>query len=192
MSFSKIPFCVFFMLILTVTRPSWADFYLKPNIYYNQNKSQSPSLGGISNEDTRTSQILDLSAYYAFGGSWLVGATTGMETITSTYFNTTYTKRYMGPSVGWISSSDSGPFFIASYLNSCTMTGNQNTSYKKATCYEVDLGYRIKFKSFGIGPQLSYRYFEFKQYETGTFVYDLTFSDLDADLRPMISLFFSF
>ena len=116
-----------------------ASVYVKPVGMY-----ESTSSNGVSNSSTR----LEVGAGYITEKGWVLGGI---------YVNDTHivSSGAFGPSAGWTTLNDSGPFIIGHYfLPSNSASGS--ASGGKRSGFQVDFGIKAPLRRASLVVQLSY------------------------------------
>jgi hypothetical protein len=154
---------------------SHAGVLLKPSFLYQSSSS------GQATKSNQTRTILDATLTWVSQKGWLVG---GMYASDKTsYDGGSSDLTAMGPSVGWLSRKESGPYIVATYFYEAKLTTNL-----KGTGYGADLGYKFDIRKLSLGIQMSYRHYDFTKAGTATLSPAYTKQTID----PEIALLFEF
>lgn len=119
-----------------------ADGYFKAGLMYMNDKSGSE---GTPGDTTRT--MMDFGAGYHDPKGWVLGALYSSDKISSGGASADRTA--MGPTVGWMTTKDNGPFIMATYFYTATYSPMTGSGYK------LDFGYKFMIGKVGLGAQLS-------------------------------------
>lgn len=149
-----------FLLLITLSPLANAGFFLKPMATYRSNSSEGYK---------SSTSIFDIGAGFITEKGWIIGGTYVTENHSTAY----------GPSVGWTSLKDVGPFVMAHYFVPKSDAGSST----KISGYKGDLGVKIAMRRLSLAVQLSYRRYESK---SDSFSVPSTYID------PLIGLFITF
>lgn len=141
------------LLALFVFLPlqSFAAGYAKMGFMY---QSESRGLGGSTNDVTRT--MIDFSAGKVWPNGFTLGFLYGTEN--NEYPGGAQNRTGLGPSVGWMKNKSQGFYIIGTYFVSLAMSGGY-----KGKGNQIDVGYRFMLDKLAIGPQLSFKSFEYNE-----------------------------
>jgi hypothetical protein len=113
--------------------------------------AEQRGLEGATSDVTRT--MWDIGGGYVGSQGWTVGLLYGTEKINS---GSSFDRSSFGPSVGWATRKDDGPYAMGTYFLSPTMSGGF-----KGTGYQFDVGYKFKIRNISFAPQISKKHFEY-------------------------------
>lgn len=131
----------FVLIMLMVPLAAQASFYLKPVGLYERNES-----GGYA----RTETIFDLSAGYMTEKGWLLGGIYTSNSSAGMSNGPVY-----GPTLGWSSLKEIGPFVMVHYY--VPKSSYPGVSTEKTTGFQGDVGLKIAMRKFSLAVQMSYR-----------------------------------
>lgn len=89
----------------------------------------------------------------------------------------------MGPSFGWLTRKEHGPYILATYFYQASLTTNL-----KGSGYGADLGYKFSLRKLSLGLQISYRHYDFNKAGSASLSPAYTKQTID----PEIALLFEF
>jgi hypothetical protein len=162
-----------FMCLLPAV--SHANVLLKLSGLY---QSDSSGQGTMS---TTSRTLMDFGGYWVSQKGWLVGGLYGSDK--TAYTSGSLERTSYGPSFGWLTRKESGPFVIATYHYSAKLTQNSTGSG-----YQFDLGYKFDLRRVGLGLQLSYKHFDFNKAGNVTITPPYKSTQID----PYVSLLIEF
>lgn len=137
-----------FLAVFFVSTSALADGYFKGGFLYQNDKSGSE---GTSSSLSR--QLMEFGGGYLDAG-WMYGFLYAMDN-TSAGSGATASRTAMGPSIGWMSTKDTGPYAMATYFYSATMDTLTGSGY------QLDVGYKFAVRRISFGAQLSKKYITF-------------------------------
>lgn len=131
-----------FMAVFFVSTSAMADIYLKGAFLYQNDKSGND---GTSNSLSRT--VMDFAAGYMDPKGWMYGGLYSNDSYTSG--STSASRTAMGPSIGYMSTKENGPFGMFTYFYTATMgtMGGSGT--------QLDVGYKFAVRKMSFGAELS-------------------------------------
>ncbi|MEO6460301.1 MAG: hypothetical protein ABIO95_07620 [Bdellovibrionota bacterium] len=148
---------------------SEASVFLRPMALYLYN---SQTVSGTSSGSSR--MLFDASVGYMSDHGWLLGAI---------YQNDSQRTSY-GPSVGWSTSKDLGPFVAAHYFYKVK---DQAAGPIDGSGYQADFGIRAQLSKFVLAFQVAY-----KHYSYGSSSSSLGGVEAETRVDPSIGLFITF
>lgn len=141
-------------LAASVSSPAFAAGHFRlSGIYWSEETEQS-----TTTKSSRT--LLDLGAGYAWPSGLTVGGLYGTEKRKSGDTSTDRTS--YGPTIGYMQSGE-GFFVLGTYFFKSEYEDFDGDGY------QVDLGYRFKISSVGIGLQMSYKHFKYDEANGSSF-----------------------
>lgn len=127
-----------------------ADVYGRLGLFYTSEESGTKELSKQSR------MLIDAGGGYVSAKGWALGGLYGMETLSNQ--SASSSRVSMGPSVGWISTKDSGPYAFLTYFFSTKISTYSGSGY------QGDLGYKLGLKgAFALTIQFSYKHFSYDQ-----------------------------
>lgn len=151
------------VVFMGMTSLAQAGVYIHPSAMYLEDYK---SASGVQTTTRRT--LIDLTGGYSFDNGIAIGFIFGTEKQKTIAINTYYTseseasRSSYGPSLGWITPKNSGPYILASYL---TNSDYDALPYSyRGDGFQIDLGFRFAVKSAYMSLQLSYKSFTYKKY----------------------------
>lgn len=138
----KLYISAFFIFALT-SNFAFADGYLRLGGLYLKDSSGSEDAPG---DITRT--MIEIGGGYIQPKGWTIGALYSTDKYSSG--GGSLDRTAMGPTVGWMTMKDNGPYVLATYFMSASRSDNLTGSG-----YQLDLGYKFAVRKVSFGGQLS-------------------------------------
>lgn len=154
----------------------FATGFLKLSGSYQSSESGSE---GATNESSVTR--LDLNAGVITQKGWVLGAMYGTDKYKSD--GSTLDRTGIGPTLGWVSRKEMGPYILATYFLSLERSDDY-----EGKGFQVDLGYRFALRKVSISPQISYKDFTYDKVGGAT----LSPNFIDKRIDPYIALWIEF
>jgi hypothetical protein len=188
-------FALPFALQLLSSAAQANQIYFKPTVMYLIDNAENQ--GGGNSKENNSRQLIDVGFGFIFEKGLTVGGiyatekrTTETTTVSGASSTVTTDRTSLGAGVGWSSPKEMGPFVMAYYFPQSTYV-NTTTSYNySGSGYQLDLGVRFKMKHVYFGLQLSYKFFEYKEYTVATTKQSLSDPLKHTNVDPYISVFF--
>lgn len=151
---------------------SRAAGYVRIGAMYLSQKSGNE--GSTPSEVTRT--LTDFGGGAVSDQGWTLGLLYSTENVSPDGLS----RVSYGPTVGWITRKEDGPYILGTYLLSSKYTG-----YDTGTGYQIDLGLKMTFSKISLAPQISIKHYSYPASGGGAkFVQDY--------VDPYFVLFFEF
>lgn len=142
-------------LVMVGAGPVHADGMLKLGFLYLSTDTDS---GGTKSESSR--MLLDVNPAYIWPKGWAFGLLYGMDKSKNSGVASDRTS--YGPSFGWITRKEYGPYVMASYLLKSELEQYEGDGI------QADLGYKFPLRKIDLGFQLSYKMFNYKKLNGAT------------------------
>jgi hypothetical protein len=146
-------------LLLAAFQPALAhaNVLLRPALSYSSVATEAGDT-----KTTTTRRLIDVTAGYVYPSGLSLLGLYGMETKTSESGGSSSTddRKSLGAGLGW-QSQGYGPYLAGLYIFDNKLSSG-GTNYK-GTGMQFDLGYRFTISGLGIGLQMSYRMFTYKE-----------------------------
>lgn len=133
-----------FLVAFLTTTSAFADGYFKGALLYQNDKSGTEGAQGST-----TRQVIDIAAGYLDPKGWMYGLLYAMDS--SSAGGGSLNRTAMGPSIGWMSMKDNGPYIMATYFYTAKMDPMEGTGFG------LDVGYKFAVRRIAFGFQLSKR-----------------------------------
>jgi hypothetical protein len=131
-----------FLFMFLASASAFADGYFKAGLLYQSDKSGSEGSSGGS-----TRQVMDFAAGYLDPKGWMYGVLYSSDNYSSG--GNSANRTAMGPSIGWMSPKDNGPYMAATYFYTATLSPMTGSGF------QLDLGYKFAVRRVAFGAQLS-------------------------------------
>lgn len=155
--------------------PAFADGYLRlQGMYLSSETGTEPKT-----KTTRT--LIDLGAGWVSSNGWTLGALYATEKMK--FDSHTSNRTSMGPTIGWVTRREAGPYILGTYF----VTSEFDDGFE-GTGYQFDLGYKFSIRRISLALQLSYRAFEYDEYDGNSVSPAYT----DKRIDPYFALWFDF
>lgn len=164
-----------FLVASLYASTSFAEGYFRLGGVYLMDESGDE---GDTSDSTRT--LLDIGGGYISPKGWTIGALYGTEKLEVS--GSSVDRTAMGPTVGWISRRESGPYILGTYF----LSVERDTLKGKG--YQVDIGYKFALRRISFAPQLSYRSLTYDEISGQS----LTPKYLEKKIDPYFVLLFEF
>lgn len=139
---NKFIFATLFVLLSSTS--AFADGYFKGGLLYQSDKSATEGSTGGTNR-----QLLELGAGYLDDKGWMYGLMQSTDTYSSNSGGGSASRTAMGPSIGWMSSKENGPYGMFTYFYTATMDTMTGSGF------QIDVGYKFAVRKLAFGFQLS-------------------------------------
>ncbi|MBS1970633.1 MAG: hypothetical protein JSU04_10015 [Bdellovibrionales bacterium] len=133
-----------FLVAFFSTTSAFADGYFKGALLYQNNKS-----GSEGSQGSTVRQVIDFAAGYLDPKGWMYGVLYSTDSTSSG--GGSLNRTAMGPSIGWISNKDNGPYIMATYFYTAKMDPMEGSGFG------LDVGYKFAVRRIAFGFQLSKR-----------------------------------
>jgi len=133
-----------FIVAFLTSTSAFADGYFKAGLLYSSDKSGTEGSAG----DT-TRNVMEFAVGYLNPKGVAYGVL--HSTDKTTFGGGSIERTAMGPSIGWVSPKDNGPFVMATYFYSA----KYNTGNMTGTGFGLDFGYKFSVRKVSFGAQLS-------------------------------------
>lgn len=139
-----------FLAVFLASTSAFADGYFKAGLMYMNDKSGTE---GSEGDITRT--LMDLGAGYIEPKGWTIGFLYSSDKYSSA--GASVDRTAMGPTVGWMTTKDNGPYALATYF----YTASYSSASMTGSGYQLDFGYKFAIRKVAFGAQLSKKHITF-------------------------------
>ncbi len=138
-------------ILVLVTWEARASILFRTSVHYSSFERKTEDDVG----EWKTARTLfDINALYSNDKGFAGGFLYQMDRIGGHGFS--YSNTHYGPTVGWISQRDIGPYVLLHYILNPTPRPNDAVTYRMA---QGDVGLRVLLRKFFLTVQFSYKYF---------------------------------